>query len=61
MGPYLLEKCTMLMTSSKQENLYYVKTNFCNPKHYVCQIFLPSFNKIEQKMEKPQLYIYIYR
>ena len=43
----------MLITSSKQD-VYYVKANFFNPKHYVCQIFLPSFNKIELKMEKPQ-------
>ena len=38
----------MLMTSSEQEKSYYVKSNFLNLKHYVCQIFLPSFKKDEE-------------
>ena len=38
----------MLTTSSEQEKRYYVKSNFLNLKHYVCQIFLPSFKKDEE-------------
>ena len=36
------------MTSSEQEKRYYVKSDFLNLKHYVCQIFLPSFKKDEE-------------
>ena len=38
----------MSITSSEQEKLYYVKSNFLNLKQYVCQIFLPSLKKDEE-------------
>ena len=57
MGPYLLEKRTLCWwLHQNKRNVYYLKSNFSNLKRYVCQIFLPSFNRIKLKMEKRQLF-----
>ena len=42
MGPYSSEKPASDDVIRTKE-CYYVKSNFLNLKHYVCQIFLPSF------------------
>ena len=59
MGPYmyLLEKwASYWWCYQNKQNIYYVNSNFFNPKPHVCEIFLPSFDRIEWKMEKPQLF-----
>ena len=57
MGPYLLGKWTSCWWRHEtMGNNYYVEFNSLNIKFYVIKIFLLTFNRIEWKIEKRQLF-----